>query len=204
MAVLESESCYPDKQFQGLSERKDGEMATTFGINIGCDKGLEDECKSGPWCLLSESEGVSWSAVSDSVTSWTVARQTPLSMGFSRQEYWSGLPFPTPGNLPHRWNLDLLHCRQILYHLSHQGSPLVKARAFTLCFGSLPWVLWFSLFRSFQCSTLCLCGLGKAIQSDFGVLWKKEKGKKTNLYVSRFYAHSIKHLLLSLIQNEEM
>ena len=48
MAVLESESCYPDKQFQGLSERKDGEMATTFGINTGCDKGLEDECKSGP------------------------------------------------------------------------------------------------------------------------------------------------------------
>ena len=30
---------------------------------------------------------------------WTVARQDPLSMGFSRQEYWSGLPFPTPGNL---------------------------------------------------------------------------------------------------------
>ena len=31
---------------------------------------------------------------------WTVARQTPLSMGFSRQEYWSGLPFPSPGDLP--------------------------------------------------------------------------------------------------------
>ena len=31
---------------------------------------------------------------------WTAARQAPLSMGFSRQEYWSGLPFPTPGNLP--------------------------------------------------------------------------------------------------------
>ena len=33
------------------------------------------------------------------VTSWTVARQTPLSMEFLRQEYWSGLPFPTPGYL---------------------------------------------------------------------------------------------------------
>ena len=33
-------------------------------------------------------------------TSWTVARQAPLSMGFSRQEYWSGLPFPSPGDLP--------------------------------------------------------------------------------------------------------
>ena len=33
-------------------------------------------------------------------TAWTVAHQAPLSMGFSRQEYWSGLPFPSPGNLP--------------------------------------------------------------------------------------------------------
>ena len=33
------------------------------------------------------------------VTPWTVAHQAPLSMGFSRQEYWSGLPFPSPGDL---------------------------------------------------------------------------------------------------------
>ena len=33
-------------------------------------------------------------------TPWTVACQTPLSMGFSRQEHWSGLPFPSPGDLP--------------------------------------------------------------------------------------------------------
>ena len=31
---------------------------------------------------------------------WTIARQAPLSMGFPRQEYWSGLPFPAPGDLP--------------------------------------------------------------------------------------------------------
>ena len=31
---------------------------------------------------------------------WTVARQAPLSMGLPREEYWSGLPFPTPGDLP--------------------------------------------------------------------------------------------------------
>ena len=31
---------------------------------------------------------------------WTVAHQAPLSMEFSRQEYWSGLPFPSPGDLP--------------------------------------------------------------------------------------------------------
>ena len=33
-------------------------------------------------------------------TLWTVAYQAPLSMGFSRQKYWSGLPFPSPGDLP--------------------------------------------------------------------------------------------------------
>ena len=33
-------------------------------------------------------------------TPWTVAHQAPLSMGFSWQEYWSGVPFPLPGNLP--------------------------------------------------------------------------------------------------------
>ena len=34
------------------------------------------------------------------MTLWTVARQAPLSMGFPRQENWSGLPFPPPGDLP--------------------------------------------------------------------------------------------------------
>ena len=34
------------------------------------------------------------------VTPWTAACQSPLSMGFSRQEYWSGLPCPPPGDLP--------------------------------------------------------------------------------------------------------
>ena len=40
------------------------------------------------------------SVMSDSVTPWTAARQAPLSTGFSRQEYWSGLPCPPPGDLP--------------------------------------------------------------------------------------------------------
>ena len=38
--------------------------------------------------------------MSDSVTQGTVAHQAPLSMGLSRQEYWSGLPCPSPGDLP--------------------------------------------------------------------------------------------------------
>ena len=42
------------------------------------------------------------SVMSNSLQSpWTVADQAPLSMGFPRQEYWSGLPFPSPGDLPY-------------------------------------------------------------------------------------------------------
>ena len=40
------------------------------------------------------------SVASDSATPWTVSHQAPLSMGLSRQEYWRGWPFPSPGNLP--------------------------------------------------------------------------------------------------------
>ena len=52
-------------------------------------------------------------------TLWTVACQVLLSMGFSRQEYWSGLPHPPPENLPYP-GMELaapalLYCMQILY-----------------------------------------------------------------------------------------
>ena len=71
---------------------------------------------------------------SDSATTWTVAHQVPLSMGFTQQEYWSGLPsllqiFQTQGLNP-----GLLHCRCILYCVSHQGSPrylLIKGKTGT-------------------------------------------------------------------------
>ena len=45
--------------------------------------------------------GASCSVMSDSVTLPTAAYQAPLSVGFSRQEYWSGLPFPSPEDLPY-------------------------------------------------------------------------------------------------------
>ena len=48
--------------------------------------------------------------MSDSGTLWTVAHQVHLSLGFSRQDYWSGLPCPSPGHLPNQWwNPCLLH-----------------------------------------------------------------------------------------------
>ena len=60
-----------------------------------------------PWVILFLflcdwlSEWVSeCSVMSNSVTPWTIAHQAPLSLGFSRQEWWSGLPSPPPGDLP--------------------------------------------------------------------------------------------------------
>ena len=59
------------------------------------------------------------------VIPWTVAHQAPLSVGFSRQEYWNGLHVLLQGIfLTQGLNLGLLLCRQILYHLSYQGSPI--------------------------------------------------------------------------------
>ena len=71
------------------------------------------------------------------VTLWTAARQAPLSMGFSGQEYQSGLPFPPAGDLPDRGSDRSLlchqHCRQILYRWATG-----EARAFCV---STRWIL---------------------------------------------------------------
>ena len=58
----------------------------------------------------------------------------PCPWGFSRQEYWSGLPCPPPGNLP---NTGLRHCRWVFYCLSHQGSPVETGRSIIHDFQSL-------------------------------------------------------------------
>jgi len=60
-------------------------------------------------------------------TPWTVAHQAPLSMGFSRQEYWSGLPFPSPGDLP---NLGI-----------ESTSPALQADALTSAPPGKPWCI---------------------------------------------------------------
>jgi len=61
------------------------------------------------------------------VTPWTVAHQAPLPLGFSKKEYWSGLPFPFPGDLPNpgieprslAWKADSLPSEQ-------PGKPSIK------------------------------------------------------------------------------
>ena len=57
------------------------------------------------------------------MTPWTLARQPPLSMGFFRQEYWSGLPFPSPGDLP---NLGIKCMSPVLQAYSSPAEPLGK------------------------------------------------------------------------------
>ena len=58
------------------------------------------------------------------VTPWTLAHQAPMFVGLPSQEYWVGCHFLLQGIfLTPGLNLGHLYCRQILYHLSHQGSP---------------------------------------------------------------------------------
>ena len=72
-------------------------------------------------CMLS-----CFSHVQLCATLWTVARQAPLSVGFSRQEYWSGLPYPPPGDLPTPEIEPVTHVsctdRQVSYHERHLRS----------------------------------------------------------------------------------
>ena len=82
-------------------------------------------------------------------TPWTIARQVPLSMESSRQEYWSGYSllqeiFPNHGS-----NLGLLRCRPFLYHLSHQESSPQRfphpnwQRGMEVAMGlRLYWIIW--------------------------------------------------------------
>ena len=68
-------------------------------------------CSVAQWCLTL-------------ATPWTLARQTLPSMGFLRQEYWSGLPFTFPEDFPDPGieSVSFAH-RRILYQLSHHGNP---------------------------------------------------------------------------------
>ena len=86
-------------------------------------------CDYAPVCISgtvldSRLKSDSGSVMSSSVTSRTTAHQAPLSKRFSKQEYCMGWHSLLQGIFPtQELNLGLLHCRQILYHLSHQGSP---------------------------------------------------------------------------------
>ena len=94
----------------------------------------------------------SCSGTSDSLSApWTVARQAPVSVGFSRLEFWSGLPFPPPGGLPDPGIRTCIPCigRRILHHWApgkaKRWVPLPAARLRAWLIGGLEsWV--FNLF----------------------------------------------------------
>ena len=87
------------------------------------------------------------------VTPWTVACQASLSMGFPRQEYWSGLPFPPPGDVfsTQGSNPDLLHCKQSpalqvdSFRLSNEGKPITVCQSVSQSVSSV----------AQSCPTLC-------------------------------------------------
>ena len=90
----------------------------------------------------------SCSGMSDSLSApWTVARQAPLSVGFSRPEYWSGLPFPPPGGLPDPRIWTRIPCisRWVFHHWAPEKAegwvPLPAARLRAWLIGGLEsWV----------------------------------------------------------------
>ena len=120
--------------------------------------------------------------MSNSVAPRTVAHQAPLSMGLYRQEYWSGLPFPPPEDLPNQGSnlclLHLLHWQVDSLTLSHRVSPwvcflLLKYFLGTLIkvilrvLGEISLLLW--IFCFFQCLVvylgfpLCFCRLSLSV-----------------------------------------
>ena len=111
-------------------------------------------------------------------TPWTVAHQAPLSMGFSRQEYWSGLPFPSPGDLPdlgieHEYHVSFLHCRQILYHWASY-IWFQNCYYFTLGFCTQDWCpltrVSLSILQSLG------AGVRRSIRKDIGFSTCKDRG----------------------------
>ena len=126
---------------------------------------------------LASSSGVkvkSLSHVRLFATPRNVAYQAPPSMEFFRQEYWSGLPFPSPGDLPDPgMNPGVPHCRQTLHRLSLQGkissgeillkpsthctSPKHLSHASNLgCWSVSPWIIYMSRCCSLEISHPCL------------------------------------------------
>ena len=82
-------------------------------------------------CLVFKVESKSF------VTSWTVAGRAPLFIDFYGKEYWNRKSIPSPGDLPILGiKPHLLHCKRILYQLSHWGSPISLVLSFLM--GRLP------------------------------------------------------------------
>ena len=80
-------------------------------------------------------------------TPWTVARQVPLSMGFPRQEYWSGLPFPSPGDLPDPRMESMSPAFQAGFLHKHTSVQLVQSLRCVRLFAT-PWTVAYQASQS--------------------------------------------------------
>ena len=104
------------------------------------------------------------------VTLWTEAPQAPLFMGFSRQEYWSGLPFPSPGDLPNSGIEPRASCISciggwILYHYTTWKAQPTTEHLINYSLGLLLRALFFPSSGLLGCgseSSKCPCGDGAA------------------------------------------
>ena len=104
---------------------------------------------------------VSCSVVSDSAIPWTVAHQAPLSVEFSRQEYWSGFPCPSPEDLP---NLGIKLGSSTLQADSLPSEPPGKP-IYNICIFRKRWYIYksvvcrwtFGLFVYLGCCKWCCC-----------------------------------------------
>ena len=122
------------------------------------------------------------------VTPWTVAHQAPLSAGFAKQDYWSGLPFPPPGNLPDPRNWTCVSCsscsgRWILYHLSHLGSSTYNWHFLNIYLTKAE----YTVFSSTLGTSILDCIL------DHNTILKQCKRTETSLVVQwlRFHASTV-------------
>ena len=93
--VLHVDSLCPSSIFSSVSIPSKRQHRLSEGWSQRANFSISSACYSSPMTVQKQSEVV-WLFA----TPWTVAYQAPLSMEFSRQEYWSGLPFPSPGDLP--------------------------------------------------------------------------------------------------------
>ena len=89
------------------------------------------------------------------VTTWTVAHQAPRSMGFSRQGYWSQLPFPSPGNLPNPRIKNMFPVARALegrfFNTEPPGKPMLYSRSLLVIY-----FIYATAAKSHQlCPTLC-------------------------------------------------
>ena len=109
------------------------------------------------------------------VTPWTVARQAPLSMEFSRQEYWSGLPFPPPGDLPNPGIEPGSPTLQVDSLASEPpGKPLNRGGCLVSVEGNRAVI--FKLYSKASCSTTWdlarKTGLGPMLDPQTQTLWR--------------------------------